>query len=88
MKILDGFVIRAVGGEQYAVATGEAAKKFKGMLKLNEVAAFMFTQMQKEVTADEVVNAVMAEYDADEETVRKDLDKFVSELKSVGIVTD
>ena len=36
MKIKKGFVLRDVAGRSVVVATGAAAKRFRGMVMLNE----------------------------------------------------
>ena len=36
MKIKKGFVLRDVAGRSVVVATGAAAKKFRGMIMLND----------------------------------------------------
>ena len=58
MKIRKGFVVRKVGDAQYAVATGDALKYFKGMIKLNEMGAFMFTLLQEETTTEQITERI------------------------------
>ncbi len=86
MKVRQGFVIRDVGGEKYAVATGEAAKHFRGMLKLNEVGAAMFGLFNEETTAEEVAKKMTEEYDVEYDVVKKDVDEFVAKLKEADIL--
>ncbi|MBQ7374062.1 MAG: PqqD family protein [Clostridia bacterium] len=88
MKIKKGFVVREVGGKKYAVATGEVAKSFKGMLGLNDMGALIFDLLQKDTTRDEVVDAILKDYDVDRQTVEVDVDKFISQLKSIDVVED
>ena len=86
MKVREGFVIREVGGEKYAVATGDAAKHFRGMLKLNEVGAAMFGLLLKDTTAEEVAKKITEEYDVGYDEAKKDVDEFIQKLKDADIV--
>lgn len=88
MKLREGFVIREVGGKSYAVATGESAKYFKGMLTLNEVGVFMFECLKKSVSKDELVDTVLAEYDAERAVVEKDVEEFIAKLKDINVIED
>ena len=42
MKIKSGFVLEKVGGDYLAVAVGELADYFNGMVRLNETGAFLW----------------------------------------------
>lgn len=88
MKIKKGFVVREVGGKKYAVATGEVAKSFRGMLGLNEMGALIFELLQTKTTRDDVINAILNEYAVDRQTVETDVDKFISQLKSIDVIED
>ncbi len=88
MKLREGFVIREVGGKAYAVATGESAKYFKGMLTLNEMGVFMFGLLKKDTTEEKIVDAILAEYEAERSVVEKDVDEFVERLRQVNILED
>ena len=88
MKIKKGFVVREVGGKKYAVATGEVAKSFKGMLGLNDVGARIFELLQNETTKDTLIDSILEEYDADRHVVEADVDKFISQLKSINVIED
>ena len=47
MKIKKGFVLRDVAGRSVVVATGAAAKRFRGMVMLNETGKEIWTRLQK-----------------------------------------
>lgn len=88
MKIKKGFVVREVGGKKYAVATGEVAKSFKGMLGLNDIGAHIFELLQSDTTVQAVVDSILEEYEADRTTVESDVEKFVSQLKSINVIEE
>ncbi|MBR2337106.1 MAG: PqqD family protein [Clostridia bacterium] len=86
MRVKSGFVVREVGGKKYAVATGEAARSFKGMLSLNDVGATIFKLLQHDTTEEAIVNAILDEYDADSEIVKADVANFVNQLRGIDVI--
>lgn len=88
MKIKKGFVVREVGGKKYAVATGDAARSFKGMLGLNDVGAHIFNLMQSHTTADEIVKSLLNEYDVEESVVRADVAHFIDQLRQIQVIEE
>ena len=88
MKVKKGFVVREVGGKKYAVATGEVARSFRGMLGLNDMGALIFKLLQTETTTEEVINAILKEYAVDRQTVETDVNKFISQLKSIDVIEE
>ena len=84
MKIKKGFIVRKIGGQNVAVAVGEASKEFNGMIKLNETGKFLWDLLEKGALIDELVEKVLEEYEVDESTARADVEKFVENLKELG----
>ena len=81
MQIKKDFTIQKVGGSYVAVAVGESSKSFHGMIRLNETGAFLWKLMaEKNCTEDDLVDAILAEYDVDRETVVADVDRIVANL--------
>ena len=86
MKIVSGFVIRSVGGENVAVPVGEKSKQFRGMITLNDTAAFLWRYFMEERTLEEGISAMCAQYDVDEEKARNDVEKFIKNLTDNGLI--
>jgi len=84
MKIKKGFVLRIVGGENVVVPVGGMSAKFHGMINLNETGAFLWRFFSEEHTAEEAVDALCKEYEAERETVERDVNRFVEILKNNG----
>lgn len=85
MKIRDGFIKREVMGQIVAVPTGAAADAFKGMVKLNETASFIWDCFAKGMEADQVVEAVLAEYEVPREQVEEDVRSLIRQMQKAGI---
>lgn len=88
MKLKDGIVTNSIDGESFAIATGNAAKEFNGLVKNNSSAAFIFELLKKEQTEDSIVNAMLEKYDIDEATVRADVKELIALLKSKNLIED
>ena len=84
MKIKKGFVLRNVGGEFVVVPVGAMSKNFHGMINLNETGAFLWEFYTQEHTVDEGVAAMLVEYDAEEEIIRRDVETFVDTILKQG----
>jgi hypothetical protein len=88
MRVKQGFVVRDVGGKKYAVATGVAARSFKGMLSLNNMGAVIFEFLQTHTTKEEIVSKILAEYDAPQSVVDADVTNFITQLKRIDVIED
>ena len=88
MKIKDGFVLEEVGGSYIAVAVGERASSFSGLVRMNGTGAFLWNFMKdKDVSEDELVTAVLEAYEGvTREMAEKDITTFVAKLRDGGIL--
>ena len=86
MKIKSGFVVREFAGQSVVIAVGAASKIFNGIIKLNETGKIIWTKLSEGADKAETVEAILAEYDVDRETVEKDYDNFVNTLLGAGII--
>ncbi len=81
MKIKDGFVLRKVAGSYLVVAFGQQSIDFNGMISLNDTGAFLWNKLANDVDRDELVEAMLQEYDVSREQVEKDVDSFIKKLE-------
>lgn len=86
MKIKEGFVLREMGGQAVVVSVGAASKVFNGMIKLNDTGEFLWNELKNDKSEEELVQAMLAQYDVSEEVARQGVDKFIATLKSPGII--
>lgn len=61
MKIKKGFVLRDVAGRSVVVATGAAAKKFRGMIMLNDTGKEIWIRLQKGMDQEEIIRSMVTE---------------------------
>ena len=86
MKIKDGFMLRRFGENYIVVAVGDDAENYNKLITLNTVGAFIYNLMEKDVTYEEIVSAVLDKYEADRKTVENDINKFLADGKKAGLI--
>lgn len=85
MKIKEGFMLRKVADNHIVVPIGAASVDFNGMLTLNGTGAFLFEKLQGGIERDELVDAMLSEYEVDRNTAEAHIDKFIEQLKGEGL---
>lgn len=88
MKVKKSFVLKNIAGNNVVLPTGAETTKFSGMLQINETGAFLWDVLKKNVTEDDLVNAMLAEYNVSAEQAKADVAEFVKTLKSAGVIED
>lgn len=88
MKFKNGFVLRRILGDAVIVATGEAAKVFSGMVKLNETAAQILEDANAGLSKEDIAAKMSKEYEIDIETAKSDVDKIIAEMVAAGVIEE
>ena len=86
MEIKKQLIKRQVAGETFLVPLGKAVYDSNGLFFLTEVGAFLWDLLEKAESEEELVAAVLAEYDVDEATARADINAFLTKLREMGIL--
>ena len=86
MRVEKEFILREIAGEYIIVPTGNTVMEFNGMITVNGVGVFLWKKLQEEVTFEELLQAVLDEYEVDEETAKKDIQDFLDKLTEKGIL--
>ena len=87
MRINKEFVLREIVGEYIIIPTGSTVLEFNGLITVNEVGVTLWKMLQEEVTLDDLVQGVLAEYDVEEDVAREDILEFLESLRKGGILT-
>lgn len=88
MKRNTNFILREIAGENILVATGEAAQILNGMITLNEVASFIWNNIDECETVDKLIASILEEFDIDKETAKRDVENFTTQLIRMGMVIE
>ncbi len=86
MKIKEGYILSEIAGNYHVVAVGKAVKEFKGIINLNKTGAFLFEKLIKGATEEELITALINEYEVDEQTAKDDVIKFTKGLSEANLV--
>ena len=87
MKIKNGFVKREVAGS-YVVVSVDPANGFNGMIKLNETSNFLWEKLALGATRDELVEALLDEYEVSEADAANGVDIFLTDVNRAGCVDE
>ncbi len=88
MRIKEGFILREVADAYVAVAVGDTANEFNGLVNLNETGAFIWKQLENDTTREKIAEAITNEYDIDKETALKSAEGFIAKLREAGLLAE
>lgn len=86
MKATTEMVLREIAGEHLLIPVGQTALKVHGMITLSESGLLLWNKLQEECTEEDLVNALLAEYEVDRETAEADVKAFIGQMQKVGIL--
>jgi len=85
MKLKDGFVLKEIAGKCVAVPTGSDID-FNGMITLNATARTLWDCLAQGAEMEDLVAALLAAYDVEEETASAHAADFVEKLKGLNFL--
>ena len=85
MKLKEGFVLREIAGECVVVPVNKDLN-LNGMITLNSTAKTLWLALEKGADEDELVGALMSDYEVDENLARKATVDFVAKLKELDFL--
>ena len=86
MKLKYGFVLREMAGEYLAVPFDERYKDVGGLVSLNESGAFLWKKLSEEISEEELVSAVVAEYEVSEDEAKEAVSLFIGSLRGADLL--
>ncbi len=86
MKIKKELIKREIGGETILVPVGKTVYDSKGLFVINELGTFIWEMLPKAEKEEDILNAVLSEYDVSEEEAKKDLTEFLNSLREMDII--
>lgn len=86
MRIEKEFILREIAGDYIIIPTGSTVLEFNGLITVNEVGVTLWKLLQEEVSMEQLVDAVLAEYDVEEAVAREDIQEFLDKLSEGGIL--
>ncbi len=86
MKLKSGVIINEFDGEFIAIAAGESAKSFNGMLKLNSTAVYICKLLQSDTDIHDLTDRLCEKYDVDREKAIQNIQSVLNTLDQVGLL--
>lgn len=86
MKIKDGFMLREIAGSWVVVPLGQRVVEYNGLMVLSESGAMLWKKMETGAEIDDLVQAILSEYDIDEATARADVEEMVGNISKRGLI--
>ena len=83
-SVKQGYVAREIAGEFIAVPIDNSVGS--NIIVLNEVSKFLWDELKTEKTFDELLNAMLGNYDVSKEDAEADLKDFIMQLIENGLL--
>lgn len=85
MKLKEGLLLRQVAGENVVLPTGSQFD-LNAMLTLNDTGCTLWKRLQTEAQKQDLVQALLDEYEVDDETAADAVDRFLAQLKELDLL--
>ncbi len=86
MKIRDGYLLRKVGSDHIVVTVGKASEEFRGMIKLNDTAAFIWKAISDGLETEQIVEKLTEQYEVSQADAEQAVLSMVKNMKDNGIL--
>ena len=86
MKVKNNFTLRNIAGTTAVLPLGENTVDFTGMLTLNETGVLLWNMLTRGCTKEDLINALLEEYDVSDDVALADVEAFLLKLSDVGCV--
>ena len=86
MEIKKEVYLREIAGEYILVPTGKTVDEYNGVFTLTPVGAAVFKAIQSGKEKEELLAAVLEEFDVEPAVAEKDIGDFLKKLGEYGII--
>lgn len=88
MKIKENFALRQVADTWCVLPLAEATLNLNGMMTLNDSGVLLWQTLEQGCTREELVEALMNEYEVNQDEASADIEDFLSKLRSVDCIEE
>ena len=88
MKLNPEFIMQEIGGDALLVPVGKSAEAFRGLIRLNETAAFLVKKLQNESSPEALVKALGEEYEGTAAQFEQSVETTLSRLRETGALIE
>ena len=86
MKLKDGFITQDLDGVSYIVPVG--GELYKGIVRANSTAAFIVELLKKDITEEQLIDALCENYDAPRNVIAEDAGAVLSVLRKINALDE
>lgn len=88
MKIRDGYMLRQVIDTYVIMGIGSDNYAPNQIMNLNETGVFLWNLMDKQVSKQELIDALCKEYEVAPDVASSDVEAFLSQLLAKGLIEE
>lgn len=88
MKRKGSFAVHLLENDIIAVAENSTNTEFHGMIRLNETGLTLWKRLLNDVTEEDLINALLDEYDVNYSTAKTDVESFLEVLRDAELIED
>ena len=86
MNIKKRLLKRQIAGDAFLVPVGKEVYDSNGLFFLNEVGEFIWDRLAVANDSEDILKALLEEYDVEESLARKDVETFLQKLRDMDII--
>lgn len=88
MKVSNQFILRTIADEHLLIPVGEAAISVKGLIALSESGKLLFEKLKNSCSREDLIAALMSEYEVAEEVAAQDTDSFLDQMRQLNMLVE
>ena len=88
MKLKYKFETTELGDEIIAVPVGDNAMDFGGVINMNDSATAILKLLQEDITVEQIVSALLEEYEGEKEEMTAFVEKFIDKLRKEDLLNE
>lgn len=88
MRIREGYILRQVMDIYAVIGVGSAAYVPNRIMSVNETGAFLWRMLENGAEKQELIDALLQEYETDLQTAERDVEIFLNELREKKLVEE
>lgn len=86
MKQIQKFISRKIMDENLLIPIGETAQTFNGMVVLSDVGNFIWNNVERASSLNELIKLIVDAYDVDANEASQDAISFLTQLLNAGML--